>query len=112
MTNLNTKVRRCATFFQCSLVAVALMNANPTRALAQDGHAHMSAQPQPMSLYKQGNAETLIKIVRQATDRFKDVKVAEAEGYALQFGCVSGDDLGAMGIHYVNGDLVNKGELD
>ncbi|MGH9694303.1 MAG: hypothetical protein ACRD5Z_09190, partial [Bryobacteraceae bacterium] len=45
-------------------------------------------------------------------ERFKDVSVAEAEGYALQFGCVSGPDSGAMGLHYVNGDLVNRGELD
>jgi hypothetical protein len=38
--------------------------------------------------------------------------VAEAEGYALQFGCVSGPDSGAMGLHYVNGALVGRGELD
>ncbi len=55
---------------------------------------------------------TLIKIVRDATERFKDVSVAEAEGYALQFGCVSGPDEGAMGLHYVNGKLVNDGVLD
>ncbi len=46
------------------------------------------------------------------TERYKDVKVAEAQGYALQFGCVSGDDSGAMGLHYVNGDLLNSGVLD
>ena len=38
--------------------------------------------------------------------------VAEAEGYALQFGCVSGSDVGAMGMHFVNGPLVMDGELD
>jgi len=54
----------------------------------------------------------LIKIVRQATERFKDVSVAEREGYALQFGCVSGPDSGAMGLHYVNGDIVGSGVLD
>ena len=48
-------------------------------------------------------AGALVKIVRDSTERFKDVKVAEAEGYALQFGCVSGADVGAMGLHYVNG---------
>jgi hypothetical protein len=53
-----------------------------------------------------------MKIVRQSTERFKDVAVAEAEGYALQFGCVTGDELGAMGLHYVNGALVNSGVLD
>jgi hypothetical protein len=40
------------------------------------------------------------------------VAVAEAEGYVLQFGCVAGDSAGAMGLHYVNSDLVNKGALD
>jgi hypothetical protein len=38
--------------------------------------------------------------------------MAMAEGYALQFGCVSGSDAGAMGLHYVNGNLVNSGVLD
>jgi hypothetical protein len=61
---------------------------------------------------QKGNASALIKIVRESTERFKDVSVAEAEGYALQFGCVTGPDSGAMGLHYVNGDLVNRGELD
>jgi len=40
------------------------------------------------------------------------VAVAEAEGYALQFGCVSGSDTGAMGMHFVNGSLVGDDVLD
>ncbi len=55
---------------------------------------------------------TLVQTVRQATERFKDVKEAEAAGYGLFHGCVSGPQEGAMGIHYVNGDLVGDGELD
>ncbi len=55
---------------------------------------------------------TLVQTVRQATERFKDVKEAEAAGYWLFHGCVSGPQEGAMGIHYVNGDLVGDGELD
>ena len=54
----------------------------------------------------------LIKVVREVTERFRDVKVAEAEGYALAFGCVSGGDYGAMGLHYVNFPLVLDGVLD
>jgi len=54
----------------------------------------------------------LLKVVRQATERFKDVRVAESEGYRLEFGCVSGDDFGAMGLHYVNDTLVNGGLVD
>jgi len=59
-----------------------------------------------------GNAGALVKVVRESTERFKDVAVAEAEGYALQFGCVSGPDSGAMGLHYVNFPLVLDGVID
>ena len=60
----------------------------------------------------QGEATGLIRIVREATERFKDVRVAEQEGYSLMFGCVSGPDSGAMGLHYVNLPLVLDGVLD
>jgi hypothetical protein len=58
------------------------------------------------------SADALVKIVRESTERFRDVRVAEAEGYQLLFGCVSGPDSGAMGLHYVNMELVGDGELD
>src|SRR5262249_33517791 len=57
-------------------------------------------------------ANALVEVVRQSTDRFHDVAIAEAEGYKLMFGCVSGPDSGAMGLHYVNLPLVLDGELD
>ncbi len=57
-------------------------------------------------------ASEFINTVRAATERFKDVAVAEAEGYTLMFGCVSGPDWGAMGLHYVNLALVTDGQLD
>ena len=47
-------------------------------------------------------AGELVRIVRDSTARFRDPAAAEAEGYQLQFGCVTGPDLGAMGLHYVN----------
>lgn len=59
-----------------------------------------------------GATGPLVSVVRQATERFRDVAVAEAEGYQLLFGCVSGPDAGAMGLHYVNLSLVGDGELD
>ena len=40
--------------------------------------------------------------VRKANDRFQDVAKAVAEGYA-PIPCASGQNGGAMGIHYVNG---------
>jgi hypothetical protein len=64
------------------------------------------------ALHDASQAGTLIKVVRDHTERFRDVKVAEAEGYALAFGCVSGGEYGAMGLHYVNFPLVLDGVLD
>jgi hypothetical protein len=55
---------------------------------------------------------TLVETVREATARFKDVKQAEAAGYGLFHGCVSGPQEGAMGIHFANGALVGDGALD
>ena len=54
----------------------------------------------------------LVRIVREATARFTDPAVADAEGYKLAFGCVSGPDSGAMGLHFVNMDLVGDPSLD
>jgi hypothetical protein len=57
-------------------------------------------------------SSTLVETVRQATGQFKDVRKAEAAGYALLHGCVSGPQEGAMGIHYANGGLVGDGAVD
>lgn len=54
----------------------------------------------------------LVRQVRDATRRFRNVAQAEAEGYQLMFGCVSGPDDGAMGLHYVNMNLVADPALD
>jgi hypothetical protein len=74
----------------------------PASGFAQDHQAHAAA--------KTSNA--LVRVVRDATERFRDVATAEREGYGLMFGCVSGGDWGAMGLHYVNLPLVLDGVLD
>jgi hypothetical protein len=58
-----------------------------------------------------GGLNPLADSVRSANDRFKDVAVATAEGYA-PIPCVSGVDGGAMGIHYVNPALIQDGAID
>jgi hypothetical protein len=107
----NMKVKRFATQIQCSMIALFLISVCPLRAFSQEGHTHTPEQHE-MNSEQQRQANALIKIVRESTERFKDVSVAESEGYALQFGCVSGEYSGAMGLHYVNGTLVNNGVLD
>src|SRR5262245_2744950 len=55
---------------------------------------------------------TLVQHVLKATVQFLDINNAVLAGYGPAFGCVSGPDHGAMGIHYVNGNLLADGELD
>jgi hypothetical protein len=107
------KVGRLATQFKLSLFAVlVLTGCSPTSLRAQapvltTATSHHEATPSEKS-----EASGLVEVVRESTERFRDVSVAEAEKYFLQFGCVSGGDAGAMGLHYVNASLVGDGELD
>jgi hypothetical protein len=105
-------VRRFIKTFQWSAIAVALMSVGHLSALAQDAHSHTQVpQNTDLTADQKSKSKTLLKKVRDATERFQNVEVAEADGYQLLFGCVSGDSTGAMGLHYVNMDLVNKGEV-
>ena len=54
----------------------------------------------------------LVQIVRANTAQFVNVNNLHGTGYAPLFGCVSGPDHGAMGIHYLNLGLVGDGQLD
>jgi hypothetical protein len=90
----------------------AMVFAVPSSALAQNGQAQQKATHHAQTQDMRGQAGALIRTVREATERFKEVSAAEAEGYGLLFGCVSGPDWGAMGLHYVNLPLVTDGELD
>jgi hypothetical protein len=95
-------VRGFATQFTLSLVGtLALTSLSAVPAMAQEGHDHGA----PVQ-------NGLVKVVREVTQQYKDVAAAEAAGYALAFGCVSGPDAGAMGLHYVNMPLVLDGEID
>ena len=49
--------------------------------------------------------------VRAANERFKDVSVAVAEGYA-PIPCVRGIEGGAMGVHYVNAAYLKDETID
>ena len=50
--------------------------------------------------------------MREATARYRDVSVAEADGYELHVRLRQRTRRGAMGLHYVNMSLVGDGELD
>lgn len=105
------KIARFDRQLQFSIIALFVMGFWPSCVLAQDVHAQMLKAQHDITA-DQSKAGALLKIVRDSTVRFQDVSAAEAEGYALQFGCVSGPDSGAMGLHFVNGALVNSGIID
>ena len=86
-----------------SVFAVAFVAALPRQAIGDHGQGSAELKQ---------HAGELVRAVREATRRFRDVDQAEAEGYQLLFGCVSGPDDGAMGLHYVNMELVIDAALD
>jgi len=107
------KVRQIATRLGYSLLGVLVVTGvRPSRVLAQHDQHAVTAQHHDSSADQKNQMGAFVRIVRESTERFQDVSVAEAEGYALQFGCVSGSDIGAMGLHFVKGSLVGDDVLD
>jgi hypothetical protein len=87
-----------------SLVAtVPLVAAQGVATASAHGQTHVEPSATPARL---------VQVVRDATRPFIDVNVATAAGYGPFLGCVSGPDQGAMGVHYVNGALVQDGDID
>ena len=80
-----------------SLVTALPLFAGDNAATDHSGHAPAPAK--------------LVRLVREATRQYIDVNAATAAGYGPFLGCVTGPDHGAMGVHYVNGALLN-GELE
>jgi len=108
------KFGRFARTLEYSVFAIlVLIGAGSSRVLARESHTYpISSQQRDHAWEQNDQANALIKVVRESTERFKDVRAAEVAGYHLQFGCVSGPDSGAMGMHFVNGPLVMDGILD
>jgi hypothetical protein len=82
-------------------MAVALLLLGSVTSARAQSHEHGGNAP-----------SSLVQIVREATHSFLDVLIAQASGYGPAFGCVSGPQEGAMGVHYINAALVADGELD
>lgn len=60
-----------------------------------------------MQATAEGTPNKLVRTVREATKQYLDINAAIAAGYGPFLGCVSGSDHGAMGVHYVNPNLLN-----
>jgi hypothetical protein len=83
----------------CAALLGSVTTASPL--LAQDHSMDNSHDHAPAKL---------VQIVQDATRKYLNVNSARAAGYAPFLGCVTGPQFGAMGVHYVNGALLN-GEL-
>ncbi|NLG74763.1 MAG: hypothetical protein GX535_00850, partial [Xanthomonadaceae bacterium] len=89
------------------LLALAAAGTLPLQAIGDHPPgAQRSADNHKRAHATKEHAGELVRAVREATRRFRDIDIAIAEGYQLHFGCVSGADYGAMGLHYVKMDLV------
>lgn len=104
---------RFATRLGYSLIGtLSALSVGAAGARAQVHDAQMTSLHQNSTAPHGDQDGAFVKAVRNATERFRDPSTAVAEGYVLQFGCVSGSDQGAMGVHFVNGPLVGDGVLD
>jgi len=73
--------------------AIGLLTPAASLVSTQGAAQHLAHETRPEN-------NVLIEAVREATERFRDVNAAIAEGYAQFQGCVSSPEEGAMGVHY------------
>ncbi len=99
--------------FNTRILYVTLLSSLTSAAplIAADGAAAKEAEHQH-DVQAHPIPATLVQLVRDATQQFINVNAATAAGYQPFLGCVTGQDHGAMGQHYVNGTLVGDGEID
>jgi len=99
-TIIHQSTRSSLPLLLCTVAATVALPAAPDDP--QQGHdGHGNSAP-----------AKLVQTVRNATIQYTNVNAATAAGYQPLFGCVSGPDQGAMGIHYINLALYGDGKLD
>ncbi len=86
-------------------------SAVPGLAQDHDGHGAPAAAAKGPLTPQQND---LVRLVREATKQFRFVTDQSQVGdpFALLFGCVSGGDFGAMGMHFVRGDILHDGDVN
>jgi hypothetical protein len=98
-----------ATRLVFSVSAVAMLTSTPLLLDASAGD-EQAAIARHSDHREQGGA--FIELVREVTHPYKDPREAERAGYVATFGCVSGSDEGAMGVHMINFAKVMDPALD
>ena len=93
-----------------SLLVMLMVTGLATQGRAQRHDDHGG----PASALKLTSRQNdFVRAVQEATAPFKNVTNPSEVGdaYAHLFGCVSGGDFGAMGLHFVKGDILHDGEV-
>jgi hypothetical protein len=103
-------VRFVKLFVFSPLVALLFLNLSSSLALAQD-HDHLMTSQAPQTAEQKKQDNELVATVREVTERYQDVSQVGPD-FSLLFGCVSGGDYGAMGLHFVNMTRVGDGQID
>jgi hypothetical protein len=93
-----------------ALVA-AFAAALTTLARADNGHDHDRYHDQDHGHASAPSDSPLVAKVYKAVQRFKDINVAMGEGWVQGTPCVSGPDHGAMGVHFILPERVQKAVL-
>jgi hypothetical protein len=94
-----------------TIAALILVSGGALRALAQSDHQHAPIAQQELTAEQKSRASAVVKAVRDITAGWQTPHTLPQD-YQLMFGCVSGGDFGAMGLHFVNLPLVNDGEIN
>lgn len=99
IANISNRIQQSAGGFLCLALLSSVTAGSP---LLAQGHTMSDDDHAPAKL---------VQTVKDATRKYLNVNNATAAGYGPFLGCVTGPEFGAMGIHYVNGALLN-GELN
>ena len=94
---------RSTLYLACAALGALALAAAPAPQAHDNDHGNGGANGSDLRRFND-----LVKTVRQVTDKYHSVAMAENDGYHLLFGCVSNDDVGAMGLHYANANLIFK----
>lgn len=90
----------------CALGTLFVFGSN-SLAAHDSSHSTAGANPHPQS-----SRSPLVDKVRRATERFRNIEVATAEGWVQATPCVSGPNSGAMGVHFVLPSRIGDGVLN
>lgn len=91
-----------------ALLSLLMLLALAGAARAQDAHTHNA----PSSELFPAQIRQMISDVREETAHFRNFDEIEMAGYGKFLDCFVNKNVGGMGQHYVNGDLISDGVVD